>query len=441
MNKRMWPVLLVLGSLLGAPSGQAGPLWDALQTKLKANRVNPRLQGVLVLNQEGRVLENFQGGAPLPAASVTKLATTLAAMDRWGVNHQFETKIWATGPISNGVLQGDLYLQGGEDPLFLWEDGFTLGHRLEDMGIRSVTGALVVSGPFWMNFSVNPQASANTLRVALNRGLWSPTVSKRYRSLAAGNHPCCLVRPAPAVRIQGIARTVNALPVPPETEPLTVYPSLPLWKIAKRMNAYSSNPLANMLGLTAGGPWAIRQQLSQTWSIPPQAISVETSSGLGRGNKFTPEAVATILNALQGHMDHAGLQLADVLAVKGPEPGTLHRRGMPAGIVAKTGTLNGVSCLAGVVETSSQGPLRFVLLNQGPVATLRKLQDWFLNMLQARYGRPEGGVLLFSRGFVDERLLVGGGGAEQMTLAPDPQELLSPVTVHVLPVSPAVSGP
>ena len=68
------------------------------------------------------LLANHQGTVPLPAASITKVATSLAALETFGPDHQFITLIGATGPIQNGVLQGDLVIQGGEDPFFVWEE-------------------------------------------------------------------------------------------------------------------------------------------------------------------------------------------------------------------------------------------------------------------------------------------------------------------------------
>ena len=53
------------------------------------------------------LLANHQGTVPLPAASLTKVATSLAALQTFSPNHQFITQIGATGPIENGVLKGD----------------------------------------------------------------------------------------------------------------------------------------------------------------------------------------------------------------------------------------------------------------------------------------------------------------------------------------------
>ncbi len=388
--KKLWFALGV--ALFCTQPVWAGTLWDQYLIKLKANKLNPDLQGVLLVDQSGEILEGYQIHRPLPAASVTKLATTLAALDRWGGNHRFETKFYGTGPVEAGVLQGDLYVQGSEDPLFTWDDGFSLGQRLEQAGIQKVQGDLVITGPFWMNYSRNSLASARSLRIALNQGLWTKQVSNGFKAKFQG-------LPAPQVVVQGQARLASFLPE--HSDPLLVYPSLPLWKILKRMNAYSTNPLADMLGVSMGGPWTMYQRLIQQHSFSQQGVMLKNASGLGRENRLSPEAVVTLLGALEQRASQEGLNLADIMAVKGPDPGTLAQRKLPLGVMAKTGTLNQVSCLVGIVPTEMRGPLRFVLLNQGPVKTLRQLQDWFVQKIQIQYGKPELSPFV-SQGFSNE---------------------------------------
>ncbi|HBB35953.1 MAG TPA: hypothetical protein DC064_30295 [Cyanobacteria bacterium UBA9273] len=76
------------------------------------------------------VLADHQGTVPLPAASLTKIATTLAALNKWGPDHLFETLVSATGPIENGVLKGDLVISGSGDPLFVWEEAIAVNFSL-----------------------------------------------------------------------------------------------------------------------------------------------------------------------------------------------------------------------------------------------------------------------------------------------------------------------
>jgi len=47
----------------------------------------------------GEVLESRLGGTPLPPASTLKVVTALFAIDRLGGNHQFQTRVLATGPL------------------------------------------------------------------------------------------------------------------------------------------------------------------------------------------------------------------------------------------------------------------------------------------------------------------------------------------------------
>ena len=49
-------------------------------------------------------------------ASVQKLVTTAAALDRLGPEARFETAVLATATVAEGTLAGDLYLRGSGDP-------------------------------------------------------------------------------------------------------------------------------------------------------------------------------------------------------------------------------------------------------------------------------------------------------------------------------------
>lgn len=85
------------------------------------------------------VLSSNQGSTPLPAASLTKIPTTLVALNTWGADHRFETVISTTGQVQQGVVNGDLIIQGGGDPLFVWEQAFAVGNALNKLGIAKVT--------------------------------------------------------------------------------------------------------------------------------------------------------------------------------------------------------------------------------------------------------------------------------------------------------------
>jgi len=105
--------------------------------------------GVVVADLDrGETLEARSEGAELMPASVTKAVTALYALDALGVGHRFETRVLATGPVDAGVLDGDLILEGGGDPVLDTDALAGLVDALVDAGVRQVRGGSL-SGPVW----------------------------------------------------------------------------------------------------------------------------------------------------------------------------------------------------------------------------------------------------------------------------------------------------
>lgn len=94
----------------------------------------------------GDIIDEHNGHVGLPPASVVKALTALYALDVLGPDHRFETCLLGTGHLENGILHGDLILEGGGDSE-LTTDG--LGKLAEDLvaaGITGITGKLQVWG-------------------------------------------------------------------------------------------------------------------------------------------------------------------------------------------------------------------------------------------------------------------------------------------------------
>ena len=90
--------------------------------------------------REGRVAASHNGKSAFIPASVTKAATTVAALDILGHGHRFKTSLYKTGFSSDGVLDGDLYLKGSGDP-FLTVAGLSeLADALSADGIKTIKG-------------------------------------------------------------------------------------------------------------------------------------------------------------------------------------------------------------------------------------------------------------------------------------------------------------
>ncbi|MGL5012298.1 MAG: D-alanyl-D-alanine carboxypeptidase/D-alanyl-D-alanine endopeptidase, partial [Paracoccaceae bacterium] len=77
----------------------------------------------------------------VPPASVTKMITSLYALEHLGPGHRFETRVIATGPVQGGIVQGDLILAGGGDPTLDTDRMAVMAAALAQAGVRGVTGA------------------------------------------------------------------------------------------------------------------------------------------------------------------------------------------------------------------------------------------------------------------------------------------------------------
>lgn len=356
------------------------------------------------------LLTNHQGTVPRSAASLTKIATTLAALETWGPAHRFETLISATGPVNNGVLQGDLVITGGGDPFFVWEEALALGNSLNKMGIRRVTGNLLISGDFYMNYTWDARAAGEYLKQALNKA----TLPKLYFSLPKSV-------PLPNVAIAGgvqVAGSDSLLPYPnPKQILLLRHQSLTLTQILKEMNIYSNNEMAEMLGRALGGAPMVSQIAAQSANFPQSEIQLVNGSGLGVENKISPRAVCAMLMRIQHYLQPHHLTIADLFPVSGRDRrGTLETRHIPTGTAIKTGTLNTVSALAGVMPTRDRGLVWFAIINGGSdVVELRAQQDNLLQSLLARWGVSSAPPLAIAptTGTVDPSKLLGDASRNQ----------------------------
>ncbi|MFD2856719.1 D-alanyl-D-alanine carboxypeptidase/D-alanyl-D-alanine-endopeptidase [Seohaeicola zhoushanensis] len=86
------------------------------------------------------------------------MLTTLYALEALGAEHRFRTRALATGPIRNGVLQGDLVLAGGGDPTLSTDDLAEIAAQLKARGLREVRGDFLVwDGALPYEFSIDAE--------------------------------------------------------------------------------------------------------------------------------------------------------------------------------------------------------------------------------------------------------------------------------------------
>lgn len=360
------------------PDAKTTAIIEQYLKKLSSQGFPQSSQGIWM--QAGdQLLANHQGTTPLPAASLTKVATSLAALQTFGADHRFETNFGTTGTIENGVIKGDLIIVGNDDPFFVWEEAIAVGNAFNQMGIKQVTGNLIVVGRFFMNFEAEPGKVGILLKQGLNSKSWSSEALAQYQTLPPGT-------PKPTVAIAGSVKVASTPPT--NVTPILRHRSLPLAELLKKMNRFSNNIMAEMVASAAGGAETVAQKAAAAANVPVSEIQLVNGSGLAVENRISPRAVAAMFLAIEQFLKPAQMTIADIFAVVGQDEGILDGRKLPSGLVTKSGSLNAVSALAGALPTSQKGVVWFVVMNGGGanLEGFRASQEDLLNTLSNQWG-------------------------------------------------------
>ena len=372
--------LVVLGGVAGAGETPMEPPLQAAARTLVGDG-----QGVFVEAGDGSVLASQSADVAVHPASVTKVATSLALLERLGPTYRFETRVLAAGDVRDGRVQGDLVVEAGGDPTLVYENAFLLLRRLHALGVRGVVGGLAVHGPLLFNWKPDPTEHACVWR--------SPAWTVRRPGPRSTRCSPCQGRD---LHDLGLTFVGDATSDGSGARTLAVLRSPPLIRILKWLNDYSNN-VFHLVSERIGGPPVVEQVARA--HLPPamrDEVEIDNAAGGGETNRLSPRAAVALLRALDAELARDRLSLVDALPVSGMDHGTLEermidRRGM---VVGKTGTFGsvGASALVGMVHTRRWGSVAFAILNSWlPVPEARRRQDAFVRMLLA-----EGGAIPWS---------------------------------------------
>jgi serine-type D-Ala-D-Ala carboxypeptidase/endopeptidase (penicillin-binding protein 4) len=345
------------------------------------------------------VLYNRAGDTPRIPASVNKLYTSAAALTRWGPEAQLETEVLGSTTLDElGVLDGNLYLRGGGDPTFGRAEVRRLARILAGRGLTEVTGRVIGDESHFDALRGGPASSFRT-------STWvGPLSALAYnRGLTEGRRPTFQTRPAlyaaqrfeKALEREGIevGRAARAGLTPSLAEPMAEWASPRIEVLVGQINRPSDNFMAETLlkalgaefgtaGSTAAGTAVARDVAAELGASP----TMVDGSGLSRANRTSPHDVVDLLAGMDE--SEAADDFATSLAVAG-RSGTLsdrmRRTSAQERCRAKTGTLIGVSALAGYCDGPAGSRVAFSFLMAGlSVTGAHRLQDRMAAVL-ARY--------------------------------------------------------
>jgi serine-type D-Ala-D-Ala carboxypeptidase/endopeptidase (penicillin-binding protein 4) len=339
---------------------------------------------VFVVDGEGNELVTQNIDKPFVPASVTKIVTAWLAMNVLGGDYRFETRFYLD-------TKRVLYVRGGGDPFLISEELAPLATELvAAVGKQPINGIVLDASYYPSNLRIPGIEQTGEAYNALNSALAvnfntisairngdkvrsaekqtpiTPVAISQFLSRGPVKGGRISLSQDQTVSLQYAGELIAAFieraggkvkgkistgPVPEGLQPIYVHrQSRTLEKILVELLRASNNYVANQVfleigGHRLGGPVSLEKSLQvANEMLAGQGLAddifLEEGSGISRNNHFTARG------------------LAKVLALFAPHADLLHGHD---GGMNKTGTLNGVSTLAGYADTSSHGRVRFVI--------------------------------------------------------------------------------
>jgi serine-type D-Ala-D-Ala carboxypeptidase/endopeptidase (penicillin-binding protein 4) len=360
----------------------------ALARPLRA--AGPNAGAVVYDITAGRLLFSFKPNVRRPPASVEKLFTSVAVLTEIGPSATIHTTLEGKGHLGpGGIWHGDLFLRGGGDPTFgdggfnrVWEQGYgptavELVQQLRAHGIRRVTGSVIADASLFDSRPGGPSSG------------FAPDIPDIGGELAAltYDHGATLGKLSPAafaakelvLTMRGAhikARAARFTAVTPHgAHRLASLSSPPMSVLLRLMDVPSDDFFAEMLtkllgahygiggGTTKAGAEVIASAAGE-FGVHPKIVD---GSGLSRSDLASPLEVVDLLRSV--YLTPTGRTLRDSLPVIGVS-GTTQRIGVHTAAqgrcVAKTGTLNYVTNLAGYCHSRGGHTLAFGIFLDGP---------------------------------------------------------------------------
>lgn len=343
--------------------------------------------GVYVEAENGKPLLDYEGSKLFMPASTLKVATALSAMEILGKDYRFKTEFYLDGA-------NNLYVKGYGDPYLVSEEFSLIVSQLRKAGLKKVNQIILDESYFeeikvpGVSASLNPydalnsalSANFNTINVVKTRsgevesGEPQTPMTELTRLLAEkaplGKSRINLAaHPGESLLYVGYllkaflekegvsaSGSIQKGKVPAGAKLFYRHASSKsLEQVVQAMLKFSTNFIANQLFLVMGAEkLGAPANLAKGKKVVTEFLkaklgngdfNIEEGSGISRQNKISPKLLVKILRAF--------------------EPYKYLMPEKMEGILAKTGTLNGVSCLAGYFDSSQFKDIHFaILLNQ-----------------------------------------------------------------------------
>lgn len=299
-------------------------------------------------------------------ASTMKLLTAITAIDKLGGSYQFKTDLCYTGEVTDGTLSGNIYCVGGFDPRFNIDDMRAFVESIRKMGVDTIRGNIYADksmkdeaqyGEGWCWDDDNPILSpllVGRKDVFIDRFVQELREAGIVVDAFTGQGR----KPDDAFCICRRFHTIDQVLMRMLKESDNLYAESMFYQIGA---ASGSQPA------TAHSARSVMNRLIEKVGLDPKRYNIADGSGLSLYNYVTAELEVRLLRYAFKN-NNIYLHLHPSLPQAGTD-GTLRKRMTSpftqGNVYAKTGTLSGISSLAGYCTAANGHRLAFAIINQG----------------------------------------------------------------------------
>lgn len=309
-------------------------------------------------------------------ASCQKVVTAVTALHYLGGDYRLRTDFRTTGKVVGTTLQGDLIVRGGTDPLVTPDELLQAAATIRSQkGIQTIAGNVVYDrsmredAPYGWGWCWDDDYGPLSALLVDGKDCfeqkWTEAMDKagiavQSNSLStANNRKASSARPnSEGTSLYSIVHSIDDLLVPMMKESDNIYAECLFYQTAALGGKKN-----------AGHKEAAQRtdELLRRLGLNPDAYKVADGSGLSLYNYASAEMLVALLG-YGWQNEQIRQHLLSSLPIAGFD-GTLKNRmkgtAAEGNVRAKTGTVNGISSLAGFLTTASGHVLAFAIINQG----------------------------------------------------------------------------
>ncbi len=333
-------------------------------------------------------------------ASITKLITSTTALQVLGSGYAFKTIVYTDdNNLSDGVINGNIYIKGFGDPDLYSNDIMVLAKGLSEKNITEITGNIIYDESFLDN---NHYGLADYYQNDTKKRDWPYVTALTLDKNSSGGNPALNAAGVLKSDLESLNIKMNAIVISgitPSAAKQVSEVSHGIFTVLTNMNKVSDNLSAITIykvigakykgvpGTLEKGTEAVQDFLTSIGN-PRNIFEILEGSGLTRKNTVTSDLYMRMLKYI--YDDEKVFDFLYQTLPVGGKDGTLAHRmiGTEAegNVHAKTGTLNSVTALAGFAVTRDNELLIFYINMNGfggGNGPYRNMQDAFCAYLCA----------------------------------------------------------